>query len=95
MSLSGGIPKSTAGKSDFNKKLEELAALPFTNTVFDKHLECIHIKTDSSLPVKFGTMKIYPETSHWHNHRKPLNSKLLPAQKVPKWRYVNQSSASI
>lgn len=92
LSLAGSIEpassKSTAEESDFSDKLEELAVLPFTNTVFDKHLQCIHVKTNSSIPAKFGAMKLYRETSHWHNHRKPLNSKLLPAQKVSKWRYV-------
>jgi hypothetical protein len=78
--------KTTARKGDFDVESEELAVLPFTNAVFDKHLECIHVKTDSALPAQFGKMKIYRETSHWHNHKKPLNPKVLPAQKVSKWK---------
>jgi hypothetical protein len=78
--------KTTAREGDFDVDSEELAVLPFTNAVFDKHLECIHVKTDSSLSARLGAMKIYRETSHWHNHNKPLNPKVLPAQKVSKWR---------
>lgn len=69
-------------------ELEELSVLPFSMPVFDKHLECIHVKTDASLPLRMGAMKIYRETSHWHNHRRPLNPKLAPIQNVSKWRYV-------
>lgn len=99
LSLAGSVEpafsKSTAEKGDFENRVEDLVVLPFTNTVFDKHLECIHVKTDSSLEVRFGAMKIYRETSHWHNHKKPLNPKHLPAQKVSKWRYVNRFSGFI
>jgi hypothetical protein len=94
LSLSGSIEpaisKLTTKNADFEDKVEELALLPFTNSVFNKHLECIHVKTDPTLSVRFGAMKIYRETSHWHNHRKPLNPKLPPAQKLSKWRYVNR-----
>ena len=99
LSLAGSVEpafsKSTAEKGDFENRVEDLVVLPFTNTVFDKHLECIHVKTDSSLQVRFGAMKIYRETSHWHNHKKPLNPKHLPVQKVSKWRYVNRFSGFI
>jgi hypothetical protein len=92
LSLAGSIEpafsKSTADKADFEGEVEELTVLPFTNSVFDKHLECIHVKTDASLAVRFGAMKIYRETTHWHNHRKPLNPKYAPAAKVSKWRYT-------
>ncbi|KAB8290208.1 hypothetical protein EYC80_011077 [Monilinia laxa] len=71
---------------DSDSGSEELTVLPFTNAVFNKHLQCIHIKTDTSLSTQLGTMKLYRETSHWHNHKKPLVTKALPAQKVSKWR---------
>lgn len=64
---------------------EDLAVLPFSSPVFDKHLECIHVTTDTSLSTRMGAMKIYRETTHWHN-RKPLNPKYAPAAKVSKWR---------
>jgi len=92
LSLQGSIDpefsKSSAKEADFEPEVADLAVLPFTNSGFDKHLECIRVTADSSLSVRFGAMKIYRETSHWHNHNKPLNPKHLPAQKVSKWRYV-------
>ncbi|KAM3074302.1 hypothetical protein ACMFMG_002886 [Clarireedia jacksonii] len=66
---------------NFETKPDELAVLPFTNEVFDKHLQCIHVKTDTSLPTKMASMKLYRETTHWHNHKKPLISKAAPAPK--------------
>ncbi|TGO55436.1 hypothetical protein BCON_0092g00190 [Botryotinia convoluta] len=71
---------------DSDSSSDDLTVLPFTNAVFNKHLECIHVKTDSSLSAQFGTMKLYRETSHWHNHKKPLITKAPVAQKVSKWR---------
>jgi hypothetical protein len=49
-------------------------------------LECIHVTADTSVAYRLGSMKLYRETSHWHNHRKPLNPKQAPVQKVSKWR---------
>ncbi|KAK0102274.1 hypothetical protein ONS95_005896 [Cadophora gregata] len=78
--------ETTATPDDFQSTSEDLAVLSFSNPVFDKHLECIHVKADASLPARLGALKIYHETSHWHNHRKPLNPKYAPAAKVSKWR---------
>ena len=78
--------ETTATEADFQPTSEDLAVLSFSNPVFDKHLECIHVKADASLPARLGALKIYRETSHWHNHRKPLNPKYAPAAKVSKWR---------
>jgi hypothetical protein len=44
----------------------ELAVMPFSNSVFDKHLECIHVTADESLPARLGVMKLYRETHHWY-----------------------------
>lgn len=73
-------------EAEVEPSMEDLAVLPFSNPVFDRHLECIHVNTDNSLSTRMGAMKIYRETSHWHNHRKPLNPKYAPPQKVSKWR---------
>ncbi|ESZ96877.1 hypothetical protein SBOR_2742 [Sclerotinia borealis F-4128] len=75
-----------AASEDFDSSSEELTVLPFTNAVFNKHLQCIHVKTDASLSTQLGTMKLYRETSHWHNHKKPLITKAPVAVKVSKWR---------
>lgn len=90
LSLDGSIEPTSSRTSakigDFEPKSETLALLPFTNAVFDKHLECIHVKTDSSVPARLGAMKLYRETTHWHNYKKPLNPKSAPVEKVSKWR---------
>jgi hypothetical protein len=78
--------KSTAIEKDFVATSENLSVLPFSSPVFDKHLECIHVTADTSVAYRLGSMKLYRETSHWHNHRKPLNPKQAPVQKVSKWR---------
>ncbi|KAK6597799.1 dead deah box helicase [Botrytis cinerea] len=80
---------------DSDSSSDDLTVLPFTNAVFNKHLECIHVETDSSLSTKFGTMKLYRETSHWHNHKKPLITKAPVAQKVSKWREMTSYAASL
>jgi ATP-dependent RNA helicase DDX60 len=81
--------ETSASKSDFEQPQEDLAVLPFSHPIFDKHLECIHVETDTSLPARLGSMKLYRETTHWHNHKKPLTTKAPVAQKVSKWRYVS------
>ncbi|KAG9228916.1 hypothetical protein BJ875DRAFT_524841, partial [Amylocarpus encephaloides] len=78
-----------------------LAVLPFSHEVFDEHLKCIHVTADTSVQAKLGAMKLYRETTHWHNYNKPLNPKTLPVAKVSKWRnplrtnqfYMNEMTA--
>jgi hypothetical protein len=65
--------------------VSELAVMPFSNSSFDKHLACIHVTTDATLPARLASMKLYRETTHWHN-RKPLISKQNPQLKVSKWK---------
>ncbi|TAQ87818.1 hypothetical protein B7494_g3841 [Chlorociboria aeruginascens] len=77
---------STAVNGDFDTNKDNLAVLPFSSPVFDKHLQQIHITADPNLHTPFGTMKLYRETSHWHNHKKPLNPRFVPAQHVSKWK---------
>ncbi|KAF8857718.1 P-loop containing nucleoside triphosphate hydrolase protein [Acephala macrosclerotiorum] len=78
--------QSMATASDLEDKAEKLFVLPFSNPVLDKHLECIHVEAEKSLPKRLGAMKLYRETTHWHNHRKPLDVKTGPPVKVSKWR---------
>lgn len=78
--------KTEAQENDSESEPEPLTVLPFSNVVFDKHLECIHINTDTSISTRLGAMRISRETSHWHKYKKPLNPKLAPVQKVSKWR---------
>jgi ATP-dependent RNA helicase DDX60 len=68
-----------------DEEVGELAVMPFSNSSFDKHLACIHITADASLPARLTSMKLYRETTHWHN-RKPLISKQNPQLKISKWK---------
>lgn len=63
----------------------ELAVMPFSNSSFDKHLACIHVTADATVPAQTDSMKLYRETTHWHN-RKPLTSKQNPQLKISKWK---------
>jgi ATP-dependent RNA helicase DDX60 len=63
----------------------ELAVMPFSNSSFDKHLACIQVIADATLPTQLTSMKLYRETTHWHN-QKPLISKQNPQLKVSKWK---------
>ena len=93
LSMDGSIEpefsKSTATEADYDSNSEELAVLPFSSPVFDQHLQCVNVKTDKSIAYRVGAMKLYRETSHWHNHRKPLTVKAPTAQIVSKWRYAS------
>lgn len=62
----------------------EIAVMCFSNPTFDKHLACIHVNTDMTLPERLTPMKLYRDTTHWHNSR-PLISK-QPQAIVSKWK---------
>lgn len=80
--------KTMAIKDDHDENSEILSVLPFSSPVFDEHLKCIHVTADTSIQYRVGAMKLYRETTHWHNYRKPLNVKAPTTQIVSKWRYV-------
>lgn len=73
-------------RAGVSKDADNLAVLPFSSPVFDKHLECISVDVDTSVAARLGSMRIYRETTHWHNHKKPLNPKQAPAVKISKWK---------
>ncbi|KAF2724457.1 P-loop containing nucleoside triphosphate hydrolase protein [Polychaeton citri CBS 116435] len=57
----------------------QLSVLPFSNYVFDKHLESVRIKNDnSSAGGSLASRKVFQEVSHWHNAKKPLIQKGPP-----------------
>ncbi|KAK5136723.1 hypothetical protein LTR08_002376 [Meristemomyces frigidus] len=59
---------------DARKKQDEIAVLPFSNAVFDKHLEPVHLKIDESVAddQSYSSHRIFQELTHWHNAKKPL-----------------------
>ena len=54
--------------------------LPFSNQVFDKHLELVKIKTTSAdAPGSAQAQRIFREVTHWHNYKKPIIPKPVVA----------------
>lgn len=52
-------------------KTDSLAILPFSNAVFDKHLDSISIANARPIPdPQMG--RIHREITHWHNAKRPL-----------------------
>jgi ATP-dependent RNA helicase DDX60 len=59
---------------------EDIAVLPFSNPVFDKHLEPVHLKIDDITDEQesASSHRIFQELSHWHNAKRPLITKGPP-----------------
>lgn len=58
------------------REQSSLAVLPFSNPVFDKHLESVHLQIDCLPNIEsVASRKVFKEASHWHNVRKPLVGK--------------------
>lgn len=55
----------------------KLAVLPFSNPVFDKHLESVHLDVDELAgdEQSVSSHKIFREVTHWHNAKKPIIQK--------------------
>ena len=51
--------------------------LPFSSAVFDKHLASIHIDVGSDKTPYPKTARIFQEVTHWHNHKKFLDVKVV------------------
>ncbi|KAI9879181.1 MAG: hypothetical protein M1830_009321 [Pleopsidium flavum] len=59
------------------KDQDNLAVLPFSNPVFDKHLASIHLSIDSASTTidRSFSATISREISHWHNAKRALDPK--------------------
>lgn len=68
------------GAKDEEQDSEELAVLPFSNQIFDKHLEPIRLKIDESAgdDQTIRSHRIFEELTHWHNAKKPIIQKGPP-----------------
>lgn len=55
------------------------SVLPFSNIVFDQHLASmrIDIKARVSLGTSARSMRIFKEITHWHNSKRPLDTKAI------------------
>ncbi|KAK4623760.1 hypothetical protein CLAFUW4_05812 [Fulvia fulva] len=56
---------------------DDVAVLPFSNKVFDKHLESVHIEVDAAAESErsLASRKIFQEVTHWHNAKRPIKVK--------------------
>lgn len=58
------------------KEQSSLGVLPFSNSVFDNHLESVRLEVDRHPVVQsMASRKVFKEASHWHNAKKPLMAK--------------------
>jgi hypothetical protein len=59
------------------------AVLPFSNSVFEKHLAPIQLVVDKSDEITDVTSaRIFREVTHWHNSKRPMDPKLREDQVV-------------
>lgn len=79
-SLPKQMPEATdsepKGQTEQSKP-SNLAVLPFSNPVFDKHLESVHLDIDelAGSEQTISSHKIFREVTHWHNAKKPIIQK--------------------
>lgn len=58
--------------------LHDIAVLPFSNPIFDKHLQSVHLKIDEDVGdnQSMASHRIFLELSHWHNSKRLLVQKV-------------------
>lgn len=63
-----------------HREPSDLGVLPFSNPVFDKHLESVHLEIDEFAAGQPSSSadRIFREISHWHNAKKPIIQKGPP-----------------
>ena len=81
--------KEMNGVSDNN-----MTILPFSNTVFDKHLSSISLRVSPSKASDRLSGRIHQEVSHWHNAKRrldPKQSQATPASEKEKFRALRRN----
>jgi hypothetical protein len=78
------LPKQMSKASDVEHKPtteqpkpSNLTVLPFSNPVFDKHMESVHLDIDEMAGSEqtISSHKIFREVTHWHNAKRPIIQK--------------------
>lgn len=64
---------------DVPHKSNNMSILPFSNSVFDKHLTTIKISAVDSKVVNQQSARIFQEISHWHNAKRRMDSRSIPS----------------
>lgn len=77
-SVSSALSNTTSDQVDGADE-HDIAVLPFSNRVFDKHLEPVRIRVDAAAESErsLAARKIFQEVTHWHNYKKPLVPKAV------------------
>jgi superfamily II RNA helicase len=77
LSASKVAPKTPAANLDSRA----YAVLPFSNSVFEKHLAPIELAVDKSDDVIDSTSaRIFRESTYWHNSKRPIDPKIREEQ---------------
>ena len=65
------------GSLNGEEKSRNLAVLPFSSPVFDKHLKSVKLRVDerAGYAQSAASHRIFREVTHWHNAKKPLITK--------------------
>jgi len=66
-----------ASEQNGTSRESNITIMPFSNTVFDKHLAPVKL-TVSSKAIVPQTGRIYKEVSHWHNAKRRLDTNKVP-----------------
>ncbi|KAK3113657.1 hypothetical protein LTR53_008839 [Teratosphaeriaceae sp. CCFEE 6253] len=74
------IEQSKTGNAQNGSSHIELAVLPFSNPIFDSHMESVRLKIDESVAYDQSSQshRIFQELTHWHNAKKPIIVKVAP-----------------
>ena len=78
-------PNATANG---DAKGRELAVLPFSSSVFDKHLKSVKLRVDDRAGYAPSAVshRIFREVTHWHNAKKPLITKSAQTEMTARQR---------
>ncbi|TKA25301.1 hypothetical protein B0A50_06205 [Salinomyces thailandicus] len=89
--LNGSSAQAAGGAEieDGDSKHEDVAVLPFSNQVFDKHLEPVRLQIDESVgdDESYTTHRIFQELSHWHNVKRPIQHKGPPTKQEERQKF--------
>ncbi|KAL4939941.1 hypothetical protein BDV06DRAFT_213885 [Aspergillus oleicola] len=69
-------------------KVKTIRVLPFSNRIIDAHLRPVSVRT-ADIPeeaMSTSMSRTFQELSHWHNHKRPLNSRQTAS--LTEWQKV-------
>ena len=71
-----GTANGTSDGINATKK-DQMSVLPFTNAVFDKRLERVHLSVDDNMKdrVSPSSARVFREVTHWHNSTRITDKK--------------------